>query len=231
MCGRFTCRYSWRELHALYGLAFDAAPSNFEPRYNIAPMQHAAIVRLKEGGRALSFMRWGLVPSVAQDPSGGAKLINARAETLAEKPAFRSAFLRRRCLVVADGFYEWSGKGKHKQPWFFALKDAAPFAFAGLWEWWKPRDGSELLETFTIVTVAANETVAPLHERMPAILLPAQWKLWLGEEQPTPDRLKALLKPFPAAAMTCWPVDRRVGTVANDDAALVEPLVPEPKTG
>jgi putative SOS response-associated peptidase YedK len=221
MCGRFTNQYTWRELHELYMLSAGFPPSNFQPRYNIAPTQDVPVVRLKNGARDLLFMRWGLVPSFAKDLSGGAKCINARAETVAEKPMFKSAFLRRRCLVPADGFYEWKKDGKAKLPYFITLKDKAPFAFAGLWEWWRPRDGSAEVLTFTIVTTTANTLVAPLHDRMPVILKPEQWPQWLAEKPVSPGQLQAMLKPFPADLMACWPVGQAVNKVENDEAGLV----------
>jgi len=226
MCGRFTNQYTWRELHALYSLSDESFPtSNFPRRFNIAPTQTAPVVRLKDGVREIAFLKWGLVPSWAKDTTGGAKMINAKAETVADKPAFRSAFLRRRCLVVADGFYEWRKlSAKEKQPYFITLKDGAPFAFAGLYEWWKPRDGSDLVETFTIITTEANELVRPLHDRMPVILPPEKWPLWLGEAKLSPNGLKGLLAPFPAKLMECWPVDKAVGNVKNDEPFLIAPL-------
>ncbi|MBV9331546.1 MAG: SOS response-associated peptidase, partial [Alphaproteobacteria bacterium] len=151
MCGRFTSRYSWRELKALYDLSDVSFPqSNFQPRYNLAPTQLAPVVRLKDGGRELAFLQWGLVPSWSKDTKSAASMINAKSETLSDKPAFRSAFRHRRCLVVADGFYEWKKLSpKEKQPYFITLKDKEPFALAGMWEWWIPREGPRL-ETFTI---------------------------------------------------------------------------------
>jgi putative SOS response-associated peptidase YedK len=225
MCGRFTNQYTWRELHALYALSdFSFPQSNFEPHYNIAPTQETPVVRIKEGRRELAFLKWGLVPSFSKDTKEAAKLINARAETVSDKPTFRSAFRHRRCLVVADGFYEWKKLGpKEKQPYFITLKDKAPFSFAGLYEWWIPREGSRL-ETFTIITCKPNPLVADLHDRMPVILGPESWPAWLGEQLLSPDKLKDMLKPFPAERMECWPVGKRVGNVANDDASLTKAL-------
>jgi putative SOS response-associated peptidase YedK len=227
MCGRFTNRFTWSELVRLYRLTeSDIRPqSNFPARYNIAPTQTVPVVRLKDGKREVAFPNWGLIPSFATEPAGAAKLINARCETIAEKAAFKSAFVRRRCLVIADGFYEWKKLGpKDKQPYFITLKDNAPFAFGGLWEWCKPGNGSGILETCPIITVPANDLVQPLHDRMPAILAPEHWDKWLGEELQIPDQLKALLKPFPSDRMACWPVSKSVGNVANDEPSLIEPL-------
>src|SRR5262249_55482296 len=143
MCGRFTNQYSWQELHGLYALSVDTPPpSNLRPRYNFAPTDPGPVIRLKEGRREISILKWGLVPSTAKDASGAARLINARSETAADKAPFRSAFRHRRCLVVADGFYEWKKiTPKEKQPYFITLKDKEPFAFAGLYEFWIPREG------------------------------------------------------------------------------------------
>ncbi|HUO97745.1 MAG TPA: SOS response-associated peptidase, partial [Rhizomicrobium sp.] len=222
-CGRFTNQYSWRELYELYSLTDqDMIPSNFQPRYNIAPTQSVPVVRLKNGGRDLVMMRWGLVPSFAKDLSGGAKSINARGETVADKPMFKSAFLRRRCLVPADGFYEWKKEGNAKQPYFITLRQKAPFAFAGLWEWWRPRDGSAEILTFTIITTAANALVAPLHDRMPVILAPDAWPLWLAEKPVSPGQLQGLLKAFAPEKMESWPVSTKVNKPENDDPGLVQ---------
>jgi putative SOS response-associated peptidase YedK len=175
MCGRYTQMRTWAELLDLYGIAESLSPSNFPARYNIAPTQAVPVVRQQQGSgeRELVTLRWGLVPSWAKDIAIGARMINARAETLADKPSFRAAFKERRCLIVADGFYEWQARPKGpKQPWFITVEDARPFAFAGLWEeWWDA--GSTLIETCTIVTTEANAALRPIHARMPAILPPA----------------------------------------------------------
>jgi putative SOS response-associated peptidase YedK len=223
MCGRFTNQYSWAELHALYGLSEASFPaSNFRPRYNIAPTDSVPVIRLKDGKREAALLKWGFVPSSSKDAKDGAKLINARAETVVDKPLYRSAFRHRRCLVPADGFYEWKKlTAKEKQPYFVTLKDKAPFAFAGLYESWIPREGPRL-ETFTIITCPPNSPVATLHDRMPVILAPEAWPAWIGEQLVSPDKLKTYLKPFDAAKMEIWPVDKKVGNVKNDDASLIE---------
>jgi len=230
MCGRFTNQYSWAELHALYGLSEASfPPSNFRPRYNVAPTDDLPVIRLKDGKREASILKWGLVPSSSKDAKDGAKLINARCETVADKPLYRSAFRHRRCLVPADGFYEWKKlTPKEKQPYFITLKDKAPFAFAGLYEGWIPREGPRL-ETFTIITCPPNSLVASLHDRMPVILAPDAWPAWIGEQLVSPDKLKTFLKPFDAAKMECWPVDKRVGNVANDDVKLIERVEAAPE--
>jgi putative SOS response-associated peptidase YedK len=225
MCGRFTNQYTWEELHALYSLSDAPSPqSNFRPRYNVAPTDPMPVVRLKEGKRELGVMKWGLVPSFSKDATGGAKMINARAETVVDKPAYRSAFRHRRCLVPADGFYEWKKLSpKEKQPYFITTKNKEPFALAGLYEWWIPREGPRL-ETFTIITTTPNALCKPIHDRMPVMLDRAAWKAWLGEELLSPSKLQDMLKPFSAERTESWPVDGRVGNVKNDDAELVKPM-------
>ena len=222
MCGRFTNRYSWAELVRLYRLTGGAPGSNFPPRYNIAPTQNSFVVRLSEGTRDLSEMRWGLIPGWAKDASIGARMINAKSETCAEKPAFRQAFKSRRCLVVADGFYEWPTR---LTPRFITLKENAPFAFAGLWESWRPKDGGgKRIESFTILTTEPNAFMAPIHNRMPVMLSPIQWPVWLGEVQSPVAELLEICRPIPADMMISWAVTPRVGNVKNTDATLVEPL-------
>ena len=227
MCGRFTNRFTWKELHERLDLI--GTPLNLRPRYNIAPSQDVAVARATEEGRTLAMLRWGLIPSWAKDHAIGNKLINARSETAAEKPSFRSAFRHRRCLIPADGFYEWQRQGGTRQPWLFGLRDGAPMVFAGLWERWTVPAGAALtgslaerspgdaVETCTILTTAANETVVPVHGRMPVILPPDAWDAWLaGEEVP--------LEPYPADAMTAHPVSTHVNRPANDDPRCVEPI-------
>ena len=225
MCGRFTQRLSWVELHKLMDLI--GAPLNLQPRYNVAPSQDVAVVRASASGRRLSMLRWGLIPTWAKDPAICNKLINARAETAAEKPSFRTAFRHRRCLIPADRVYEWQRRGGTRQPWLFSLRDGAPFAFAGLWERWSvpastaltgslaERNPGDAVETCTIITTTAKETVAPVHGRMPVILPPNHYGLWLaGEEVP--------LAPYPAGNMTAHPVSTFVNRPANDDPRCVE---------
>ncbi len=229
MCGRFTQRLTWRELHELMDLI--GTPLNLRPRYNVAPSQDVAVVRAAGHGRTLAMLRWGLIPAWAREPNIGYKLINARAETAAEKPTFRSAYRHRRCLIPADGFYEWKRKGKTRQPWLFGLRDGEPFAFAGLWEGWTvpadtaltgslaERSPGDAVETCTILTTAANETVTPVHGRMPVMLPPEAYGPWLaGEDVP--------LAPYPADDMTAHPVSTLVNRPANDDPRCVEPVPP-----
>ena len=227
MCGRFTQMYSWEEVHAFLSLIGE--PQNLRPRYNVSPSQNVAVVRPEEGGRRLSMLRWGLLPPWAKDVNIGYKLINARAETAHEKPSFRSAFKKRRCLVPADGFYEWKKEGASKQPYLIQMKSAGLFAFAGLWESWKVREGAELtgkladlepgdeIETFTILTTDANDFLADIHNRMPVILEPTEFDAWLaGEDVP--------LDPYPSEQMGAHPVSKLVNSPKNDVPECVEPV-------
>lgn len=220
VCGRFTQYYSWQEVHAYLNI-FGAA-RNLPARYNIAPTQDAAVVRHGAQGRSLDFLRWGLVPSWAKDSSMATRMINARAETVAQKPSFRSAFRKRRCLVPADGFYEWRGEKGAKQPYRILSPDRGLFAFAGLWERWE-KGGGEPLESFTIITSEANRKLAPLHARMPVILDPADFERWLSPDLAANDALD-LLCPAPDSAVDFHPVSKHVNNARNDDPGCIEPL-------
>jgi putative SOS response-associated peptidase YedK len=219
MCGRYELHTHPAVLALAFGLPF--AP-DIQPRYNIAPMQSVPIVRRgADGARELAQVRWGLVPRWAKDPSIGARMINARGETIARKSAFRRPFERHRCLVPADGFYEWKTlPDGRRQPVHVTMKDARPFAFAGLSERWLGADG-EVVDSCTIVTTEANALLRPVHERMPVIVAPADYARWLdvGGEPPLD-----LVAPYPAEAMTFEPVSTRVNAVRNDDASLIEPV-------
>ena len=220
MCGRFTNRYTWSELVRLYRLTGSPPASNFPPRHNIAPTQNSFVVRLRDNQRELADLRWGLVPFWAKDLKIGSKMINAQSETCATKPAFRHAFKSRRCLVVADGFYEWPTR---QTPRLITLRDNEPFSFAGLWESWGPKDGDRV-ETFTILTTTPNDFMATIHNRMPVMLTPDSWATWLSETAATGEQLQALCKPFASERMISWPVTPRVGNVKNTDAGLIERL-------
>jgi putative SOS response-associated peptidase YedK len=198
------------------------------PRYNIAPTQAIAVVP-NHGHPRVEFVHWGLIPSWAKDPSMGARMINARGETLAEKPAFRTALKRWRCLIPASGFYEWkkSPDGKTKTPMYIRLKDGKPFAFAGLWETWHSNDGSEL-RSCTIITGQPNDLVRSIHDRMPVILDPQDYRRWLEPGEIESDKLLALLKPYPATRMEAYAISRAVNNPSHDAPDCIEPRQQSP---
>lgn len=242
MCGRFTLRASASEVAEAFGL-LEAPP--FTPLFNIAPTQPVAVVRhvpeAADSQRELVWMHWGLVPSWAKDRSMGARMINARADTAPTKPAYRAAFRRRRGLVVADGFYEWQepeqtaslGTGKmagrrskaKKQPYFFHMDDDRPFAFAGLWETWESPDGS-FLDSCTILTTDANELMRPVHDRMPVILAPDDYRRWLDPAVEASEVLP-LLRPYPGDDLVAYPINTYVNSPSHDDAHCIAPLAAE----
>ncbi|MGA8779470.1 MAG: SOS response-associated peptidase, partial [Terracidiphilus sp.] len=221
MCGRFARRSTREVLAEWFGVDLEDAPP-FAASYNVAPQSVQPVVRLGRDDAEPEFalLRWGLVPFWAKDAKIGYSTINARSEEAANKPAFRDALRKRRCLVPADAFYEWERSDpKNKKPFAFALKSGEPYAFAGLWESWWPKEG-EALESFTILTTDANEILEPVHSRMPVILEPKDYKRWM--EPASPERLPVdLLRPFPTERMTAWPVSERVGNVRNNDAELL----------
>jgi putative SOS response-associated peptidase YedK len=224
MCGRFVLKAPFSELVRLYNVTNNL---NLEPRSNIPPTENIAAVRPDPvgTGRRLDMLRWGLVPWWAKDLKVSFSNINAKAETVAEKPAFRDAFRERRCVIPADGFYEWKKiDAKTKQPYAIVMKDRSVFGFAGLWERWKDRASGEMIQSCTIITTTPNEVCAALHDRMPVILEPKDYARWLGEEATDPPHLMAMLRPYPAEAMEAYPVSARVGNVKNTDATLFEPL-------
>lgn len=224
MCGRY----------ALYGpvsrknretLEFWDREIDFGPRYNAAPTQNLPVYRVHpETGRELTLLRWGLIPSWAKDPSIGARMIIARAETVTEKPAFRSAFRRRRCLVPMSGFYEWKKMGDRKVPHFIHVLNAEVFAAAGLYEYWPGKNGVEPIESYTILTTEANELVRTLHDRMPVLLAENDYEAWLDPGNEKADALKRMLKPFPVDEMRAYPISLRVNNVNNDGPELVAPI-------
>lgn len=222
MCGRYSITTAPEALRRLF--KFAGPTPNLPSRYNVAPTQDAPVVRLNKArdGRELVMLRWGLVPYWAKDPKSGYRMINARAETVASKPAFREAFARRRCLVPADGFFEWKKLGARKQPYYITQKSGEPFAFAGLWEYWRSPEG-EPLQTFTIIVGEPNEAVAPIHERMPVILDENGVDRWL-DPSAEPEELQALLKPLPAEQVQLTPVSTRVNDPDNDDPACIAPI-------
>lgn len=206
-------------------LSMGAAPIDLTPRFNVAPTQTAPVVRQSEAGeRTASLLRWGLVPFWADDPGIGSRLINARSEEAATKPSFRAAFKKRRCLVPVSDFYEWQALPgqKRKQPWAFRVTGVPLFAFAGLWERWGTPD--DALETFTILTGAPNELIAPIHNRMPVIVPPDLYDVWLDPAREKPQDLADVLKPFPGERMQAIRVSTRVNSPANDDPSLIDPV-------
>jgi putative SOS response-associated peptidase YedK len=225
MCGRFTLFEADTILLKEFG-----APISFglTPRYNIAPSQQILAVRPStgKGGREAAFLRWGLIPHWAKDPSIGNRMINARAETVAEKPAFRNAFRKQRCLIPADGFFEWQKLDRKKQPFYIRMRDRRPFAFAGLWERWEA-PGSEIIETCTILTTEANDVLKPLHDRMPVILPLSGHDLWLDPGILEQDRLKPLFYPYPDREMEAFPVGVIVNNPKIDDSRCISPVNPE----
>lgn len=222
MCGRFTLAVNPEQIRSSF--PWLNVPDQLQPRYNVAPTQPIAVVP-NDGADRLDFFVWGLVPSWAKDPAIGNKLINARAETLQEKPAFRSAFRRRRCLVLADGFYEWQAVPgrKGKIPMYVQLSSGKPFAFAGLWENWHGPDGSQILSA-TIITTAPNQLMQAIHNRMPVILPEEAYRQWLESEEADPQQLQELLVPYPAEAMRAFPVSTRVNSPDNESPECVQPL-------
>jgi len=200
---------------------------SLEPRFNIAPSQPVAVVRLASDSadlkRQMALLRWGLIPGWAEDPAIGNRLINARAETVADKPAFRSALRRRRCLVLADGFYEWQKTGSRKQPYFIRMRDDRPFAFAGLWELWEGAQHSAI-ESCTLLTTGANEVVRPIHDRMPLIFPPEAYDRWLDPQSQRSQDLAPLLRPYPAEPMEAYAVSTLVNSPAHEDPRCIEPV-------
>lgn len=222
MCGRFALKAPPADIISHFGV--DAVPEA-APRYNIAPTQPVAVVRMAphDGHREVAMLRWGLIPGWAKDLSIGSRLINARSETVAEKPAFRVALKRRRCLVPASGFYEWRAEGGRKQPYYFYAADGAPLAIAGLWEHWEGPEG-DVVESCTLLTTDANDLVRPIHDRMPVILPRAAHADWLDPDIGQPGPVLALLAPYPAEAMAAHAVGALVNAVRNDGPGCVAPV-------
>jgi len=221
MCGRFVIDIAPGLLGSLYGLT---SVPRLEPRYNVAPGQTVAAVRAAASGeRELVPLKWGLVPHWAKDVAIGHKLINARSETAAEKPSFREALKRRRCILPASGFYEWQAQGRQKQPFYIHRADGAPLSLAGLWECWHTPEGAPL-ESCSILTTAANRSIAPLHERMPVLLGPDDFGLWLDRDTHDPGLLTSLLRPAPDDWLSCYPVSTAVNRVGNDSPANLQPV-------
>jgi putative SOS response-associated peptidase YedK len=228
MCGRFALALPLETVTEAFDVQLSTPlPMALEPRYNIAPTQPVLAVRLApdSGERELALLQWGLIPSWAKDPKMGSRLINARSETAAEKPAFRAAFKRRRCLIPASGFYEWqqmNGNGKRKQPMYVQAANGRPLGLAGLWEVWQSGDGS-VVESCTILTTAANELMAPIHDRMPVIIDPVDYEAWLDPAL-DPGEAQHLLRPYSADNMVAYPVSTLVNSPYNEQPQCIEPL-------
>lgn len=222
MCGRYTQTATAKVIAQQFGVP---EPPLFKPRYNIAPTQPVAVVRLEPdtSTRTLVMLRWGLIPSWAKDSRIGNQCINAKAETVAEKPAFRSSFSKRRCLVIADGFYEWKPERQHKQPFYISMKDRQPFAFAGLWARWEPPE-ADPIESCTTITTDPNDLLASIHNRMPVILDPMAYECWLDPTFRNPDFLKSVLRPFPADQMMAVAVSTLVNSPKHDVPQCLEPV-------
>jgi putative SOS response-associated peptidase YedK len=226
MCGRYAVTSSPEAIRALFRYA---ELPNFPPRYNIAPTQPIAIVRVVEGKRQFALVRWGFIPAWVKDPKTVSLLINAHGETVADKPAYRNAMKRRRCLVPADGFYEWKREGDRRRPYWVRPRDGRPIAFAGLWETWAGPNGEEV-ETAAIVTTRANRTLAPMHDRMPVVVPPDAFDLWLNPDVDA-QTAAALIAPAPDELFEAYEVSSAVNRVANDDPVLLKPAseVAEPE--
>jgi putative SOS response-associated peptidase YedK len=223
MCGRYDLNATPRMVEAVFA---NVNHEDFPPRYNIAPTQPVAVVRLLGGRRHLSLMRWGLVPAWVEDPRAFSLLVNARAETAAERPAFNGALRYRRCLFPATGFYEWQrGPGGRKQPYWIRPRSERLIALAGLWETWSDRNGGEV-DTACILTTSANATVAPIHDRMPVIIAPADFNRWLASTGDPADDIGDLMRPPPDDLLEAVPVSDRVNDVDNDGPELQEPVLP-----
>lgn len=221
MCGRFVRKADGAEVAEEFDIEPGDFPFSLEPRYNIAPGQQAAAV-LFDGRRKVEGLQWGLIPFWAKDPKIGYRMINARAETLAEKPSFRNPLKKKRCLIVADGFYEWRKDGSRKTPMYVRLKGGRPFGFAGLYDDWKSPEG-KAVRTFTIVTTSPNSLLAPIHDRMPVILPKEAYAAWLGQADKE-GGVVDLLRPFPESEMEAWRVSPAVNSQQNDGPECIQPV-------
>lgn len=223
MCGRFTSLLSPELLEHLFGVQ---APQDYPPRYNIAPTQRIWIIReTASNGCYLSMARWGLVPHWAKDLSIGNRMINARCETVHEKPAFRHAIRSRRCIVPASGFFEWTKTPMGKIPHYITMRDGSPLTFAGIWDAWKAPDGAAI-ESFSILTTTANSLIAKLHDRMPVILHPTEFDLWLDRSMNDHEKLKRLYQPYPTELLQEWEVTKVVNNASHESSATIDPVQP-----
>ena len=229
MCGRFSNRLSWREIHDLYELS--NLPMNLEPRSNIAPTQSSLVIRRGEDGRRrAAMMRWGLIPFWAKDPKKLPMMVNARVETVATLASFREPVRKRRAVAVADGYYEWTGEKKARQPWRFVRRDGGPLSFPALWDAWTPKGdagaawGTAPIESFAIVTAEPSADIAHIHDRMPVLLETGDVDLWLDPDPALFDRQIALLRPAPAGTLRVYRVSPQVNSAKNEGPDLVEAI-------
>lgn len=229
MCGRFSLHAPIDDLRSLLNVPARGAIFDLLPRYNITPSQEVAAVRIEGGERRLVLLRWGLVPFWANDPATGYKTINARAEKVHQSPAFRAAFRSRRCIVPASGFFEWDKAGGTRQPFNITRADGQLMALAGLWEHWEDEEGKTVIESCAVLTTEANEEVARLHNRMPVILEPGDFDLWLDPDEHRPERLRPLLYPAPAGTLTMYPVSSYVNKATNEGKRCVEAVAEKGK--
>ena len=222
MCGRFSNDAKPEQIEKEFKIG-KLNPKLFTPRYNIAPTQMIPVVLEQSGERVIESLRWGLIPSWSKDESIGSKMINARAETLAEKPSFRDAFKKHRCIIPASGFYEWQKQSKGaKQPFYFRMKDKDVFGFAGLYEQWLDKETGEQIETFTIITTEANKVLEPIHERMPVILKSKDYDQWLDAKEKDTSELQKLLAPYPSEEMKSYAVSKSVNSPSKDSPELIK---------
>ena len=228
MCGRFVRHSSLRLIEQTFNV--DTTEIQTAPSYNITPTQEVLAV-VDNGRFHLTGLHWGLVPFWSKNTQIGSRMINARAETVAEKPSFRNAFKQRRCLIVADGFYEWKGAKGDKQPFYITLPDATPFGFAGLWEEWKANGDSQAYRSCAIITTEASESVRNIHHRMPVVLRPETHAAWLDSAPQEPDDLKRILSQGFFSEFTAYPVSRRVNSIRNNDAACIQPIDTDSASG
>jgi putative SOS response-associated peptidase YedK len=233
MCGRYALTTPADVLARVFEATVDEELAEQPPRYNLAPTQPAPVVRARrEGsGRTVSLLRFGLVPYWSNGPDASLRTINARSESAAGSRVFGGALRRRRCLVPADGFFEWKKLDRGKQPYFIHLAAGGPMAFAGVWERWRAHGSGEVIDSFAVLTTEANQEVRPLHDRMPVILEPADFDLWLDRAVEDPETLGHLLRPAAAGVLAMYPVSTRVNAPANDDAAVLQPLEPQSAEG
>ena len=220
MCGRFAQHSSLSVLKEAFEI--QTVTCEVTPSYNIAPTQRVPAI-IHRGDHRLGTLHWGLVPAGARDTSRASSLINARAETLEDKPSFRGAYEKRRCLILADGFYEWKSDGRQKQPWYFTLEGGGPFAFAGLWETWKGGEGCDY-HSGAIITIEADESMRKIHRRMPVILIPDVHAAWLDTENRDPKMLNKIIEDEHVRKLKCFPVSKRVNSPLNNDPSCIEPV-------